>query len=379
MFDLLIGASTKAIKDFLNYAFNKVRHIYYSFKRWLWELAGAFTQHDAFVDLCYGHMADIEEFEYPLAEEYLTVEEQHKLAMSYLEMLQKNYELEDEHINRAAERTLERSLWPSKPVDEWPCATNAEGVFTTGPQSSPYIQKPQSSRLAMAVQKATDTMVDLHHKSLDVQCEYTKHKGLGYFSWWNTLPSRMRYVHRMAIKRSANEEAAKKLQSQVNRFENLPELLALTVVKQEPTGKVKISKKLVKKTEKIPSLDTEIEEEVQVEVEDEVEEPIMRDVRSLIDSPEARRDAARWMRAYLKMKNHTLGADALSQATIGKYIADIGEKLELDMASRQYLLHQSLVATAIPTHSEITREMIIQSPAARELRHRVAVLNAEGF
>lgn len=51
------------------------------------EISGQFKAHDAFVNMCFGHMADIEDFEAELAEEFAEREDEVEEARSLLKLL----------------------------------------------------------------------------------------------------------------------------------------------------------------------------------------------------------------------------------------------------------------------------------------------------
>lgn len=336
-FDLLIGASVKAVKDFISHCYSRIKSVYRSLKRWLWELQGKFKAHDAFVHMCYGHMRDIESFEEELAEDFLPLEEDVERARAKLGLL----------IAQKAEIGVEEAY--------------SKYFQLTGAVYAPLDYKPTVGDLAAAsegLELSIKKQLQSARKCLD---KYVKEKGEGYINKYNKLTARLNFVREHSKTMAANKDVANKIKDQLFAMEDIAELREFTTVTKQDSGKTKT---------------------VTVEVdgkETKKEEPILVDVRSIKDSPEDREKAARWACTFIKMKNSSLSADELSMATIARYIDNVGERNDLDVQSRNYLTKCATIMVPLPSQQDISIKMAVQGPAARARREEMSVLDAEGF
>nr|AGN54065.1 RNA-dependent RNA polymerase P1 [Barley yellow dwarf virus-kerII] len=336
-FELLIGASVKAVKDFISHCYSRLKSIYYSLKRWLWEIQGKFKAHDAFVNMCYGHMADIEDFEIPLADEFVASEEELAMAQAKLKYM----------VALEAESGVEDAY--------------TQLCIKKGYHSLTTMAKPTKGELAASTE-ALEAKISSHYSLIaNTNREYIKNKGKGYINTFNSLFNRLHFVKKEADLAKENEDAAWKMQQQLFSVENIQELHDFTEVAREENGCKKMITKLVN--------NEEIQEEVPVKVE----------VRRIKCSEQAREKAAIWIRAYIKVKNSTLTADELSMATISKYVENLCEKHSMSAESRTYLTKCACLMVPLPTREEIDIKMTIQSPAARSRREQIEILDAQGF
>ncbi|AGN54059.1 RNA-dependent RNA polymerase P1 [Barley yellow dwarf virus-kerII] len=336
-FELLIGASVKAVKDFISHCYSRLKSIYYSLKRWLWELQGKFKAHDAFVNMCYGHMSDIEDFEIPLAGEFEVREGDLEIARAKLALL----------IAQHSDIGV----------------TEAYGKYAslTGSIPVPEDYKPSVKELGSAADSVESLISEHLQAAREASKIYIKEKGVGFINSFNSLKARFKHVKEQTLLFKHNEEAASKIKQQLFAVENIDELHNFTEVTQEENG--------LKKT---------IIKEVNGE-EQYFEMPIKVDVRRIKDTPVDREKAATWIRAYIKAKNSSLTADELSFATIPKYIENLAAKHDLSAESRTYLTKCALIMVPLPTSEEIAIKMTVQSPAARSRREQIEILDARGF
>jgi hypothetical protein len=96
--------------------------------------------------------------------------------------------------------------------------------------------------------------------------------------------------------------------------------------------------------------------------------------------PEHVGDARKYICQHIRNNNMRLidGSD-VSHATINRYALKFCEDLELDMTSTEMLIKYAMVMVPLPLKSDIEAAKIVQSPAARQIRHELGVLNAEVF
>nr|AKU47812.1 RNA-dependent RNA polymerase P1 [Barley yellow dwarf virus PAV] len=337
-FEILIGASAKAVKDFISHCYSRLKSIYYSFKRWLMEISGQFKAHDAFVNMCFGHMADIEDFEAELAEEFAVKEEEIEEARSLMKLL-------------VAQKTK------SGVTEAW----TDFFVKSRGGVYAPLSCEPSTAELEAKADKLETLLEELHKFEVQAAKTYIKEKGRGFINCWNDLRSRLRLVKEVNDEAKDNAKAASKIGAEFSAPTNVQDLYKFTKVEKVETGLMKEVTKMVQgeETKRI--------------------EPITEDMRSIKDTSEDREAASKWITEVVKLKNSTLSADELSMATIARYVETIGEKYKLDIASKTYLKQCAMMSVPIPTQKDIKMKMVIQSPAARAARERVAVLDSVGF
>nr|BCP56410.1 RNA-dependent RNA polymerase P1-P2 fusion protein [Barley yellow dwarf virus PAV] len=337
-FEMLIGASVKAVKDFISHCYSRLKSIYYSFKRWLLEISGQFKAHDAFVNMCFGHIADIEDFEAELAEEYAEKEEEIEEARSLLRLL-----------------TAQKS---KSGVDE---AWTDFFLKSRGGVYAPLNCEPKSIELDAKADKLEKLLEDMHLFEVRAAKTYIKEKGRGFINCWNDLRSRLQLVKSVKDEAKDNIKAASKIGVEFSAPTNIADLYTFTEVTKVETGLTKETTRVVNGEEETSTV------------------PLVEDVRKIKDDEVSRESASNWIREVIKLKNSTLSADELSLATIARYVENLGEKYKLDIASKTYLKQCAMISVPIPSQKDIKTKMVIQSPAARALRERVAVLDSQGF
>ncbi|NP_150431.3 replicase [Soybean dwarf virus] len=358
-FDSLVSATAKVVKDFIHFCYNRARHVYYALKRWLWELQGVFAAHDAFVDMCYDAMYGVEEFEWELQKQFSSAE----------------------HDVLIAKHEFERLLKDGAPLRAWPqpcapigsfrssddfqeAAREAENLSLMDPEpslikgSGDYsLDNPNRiEKFINLVQKkevlsATEQMI---------KHAYEEHIGEAPFGkWFNTLPSRMNYIKRAASKKAKAAKRSNSVRQMVNEVNVIPDFISICDVVQVDTG------------EKLPPKKDKDGEPL----EPEPKMKMMRRVR-----PEHYGDARSYIRQHIRNNNMRLidGSD-VSHATINRYALKFCEDLELDMTSTAMLVDYAMTMVPIPLKNDIERAKIVHSPAARQLRQDLGVLNAEVF
>nr|AFP55349.1 RNA-dependent RNA polymerase [Soybean dwarf virus] len=358
-FDSLVSATAKVVKDFIHFCYNRARHVYYALKRWLWELQGVFAAHDAFVDMCYDAMYGVEEFEWELQKQFSSAE----------------------HDVLIAKHEFERLLRDGAPLRTWPqpcapigsfrssddfqeAAREAENLSLMDPEpslikgSGDYsLDNPNRiEKFINLVQKkevlsATEQMI---------RHAYEEHIGEAPFGkWFNTLPSRMNYIKRAASKKAKAVKRSNSVRQMVNEVNVIPDFISICDVVQVDTG------------EKLPPKKDKDGEPL----EPEPKLKMMRRVRS-----EHYGDARSYIRQHIRNNNMRLidGSD-VSHATINRYALKFCENLELDLTSTAMLVDYAMTMVPIPLKNDIERAKIVHSPAARQIRQELGVLNAEGF
>lgn len=338
-FDILIGASVKAVKDFISHCYARIKSVYYAFKRWLMEISGQFKAHDAFVNMCFGHIADIESFEEELAEEFALKEDEIEEARSLMRLL-------------VAQRSK------TGVTEAWTdfFLKSRGGVY------APLTCEPSTAELEAKADKLERLLEEQHKFEVRAAKKYIQEKGRGFINCWNDLRSRLKLVKEIKDEAKDNANAASKISMEFSEPTNVQDLYKFTKVEKVETGLMKEVTKEDDEGKKTKHM-----------------EPITEDQRSIKDTAADREAASKWITEVVKLKNSTLSADELSMATIARYVENIGEKYKLDIASKTYLKQCAMMSVPIPTQKDIKMKMVIQSPAARTARERVAVLDSQAF
>ncbi|APG76541.1 hypothetical protein 1 [Wuhan insect virus 20] len=368
MFDQLLTASVRVIRDFISFCYNKAGSIYCSLKKWLWDLQGKFQQYDAFVDLCYGFMDDVEEAEF----ERLQVYEDSLMEESL------------------ARKELSRIL--ALPVAGcWPMPTRPPGSVNCEeygyesalpadhqaliPEENVQAVKPVPLKLQpkTAVSQEERETAFLNFAAATAKFDqiketikdlYAEERGPTPFGrWFGTLKQRMATVKQAKIRRERSKVYAAKVEQEMAYKENIPELLALTICVEVDTG------------EPLPVKKDE-QGAVRAGFSPGTKKVLMRQISS---SPSDRKDAANWIRHYVRNKNRRLSSDEVSHATIQRYVEQICSDLKLDLSSTTFLLDKALMTVPVPTKRDLKSAMIVHSPAACSLRRELAVLNSSVF
>nr|WTM05117.1 RNA-dependent RNA polymerase [Luteovirus glycinis] len=358
-FDSLVSATAKVVKDFIHFCYNRARHVYYALKRWLWELQGVFAAHDAFVDMCYDAMYGVEEFEWELQKQFSSAE--HDVMIAKLE--------------------FERLLKDGAPLRTWPQPCAPMGSFRSSDDfqeaareaENLSIMDPEPSLIKGSGDYSLDNpnriekFINLVQKKEVLSATeqliknaYEEHIGEAPFGkWFNTLPSRMNYIKRAASKKAKAVKRSNSVRQMVNEVNVIPDFISICDVVQVDTG------------EKLPPKKDKDGEPL----EPEPKLKMMRRVRS-----EHYGDARSYIRQHIRNNNMRLidGSD-VSHATINRYALKFCEDLELDMTSTAMLVDYAMTMVPIPLKNDIERAKIVHSPAARQIRQELGVLNAEVF
>nr|ART34489.1 RNA-dependent RNA polymerase P1-P2 fusion protein [Cherry-associated luteovirus] len=352
MFDTLIYASAKVVKDFVSYLYTNLKFVYKSLKAWLLKLQGKFIQHDSFVDMVYGFMDDVEEFEWEAQIDY-----------------------HDAHLQLAlAQQKLESMQNAKGPLPEWPQPMRPLNADPIGPPTlidgevlpDPIVDKAKftSDQCNVVVQNAFDeaevlgqTPILCHAKLKVCQVEdeikekYALEKGELYLGrFFNTLAKRMDYVKRCASRRLESSRLAAKVQKQVFQVENVPDFESMCIMEEVATGETK-----------------------EVKGGKDEDEPktinIKKWVRRLrLDDPVVQRDACKFIRRHVVHHNCRLSSDEVSVMTINRYVSQFCDLMKLDQNSTEYLMRAAMVMVPIVTKQDLATTMVIHSPAARDLR-----------
>nr|WTM05076.1 replicase [Luteovirus glycinis] len=358
-FDSLVSATAKVVKDFIHFCYNRARHVYYAFKRWLWELQGVFAAHDAFVDMCYDAMYGVEEFEWELQKQFSSAE----------------------HDVLIAKHEFERLLKDGAPLRTWPQPCAPMGSFRSSDDfqvaareaENLSIMDPEPSLIKGSGDYSLDNpnriekFINLVQKKEVLSATeqlikhaYEEHIGEAPFGkWFNTLSSRMNYIKRAASKKAKAAKRSNSVRQMVHEVNVIPDFISICDVVHVDTG------------EKLPPKKDKDGEPL----EPEPKMKMMRRVR-----PEHYGDARSYIRQHIRNNNMRLidGSD-VSHATINRYALKFCEDLELDMTSTAMLVDYAMTMVPIPLKNDIERAKIVHSPAARQIRQELGVLNAEVF
>nr|WTM05123.1 RNA-dependent RNA polymerase [Luteovirus glycinis]WTM05129.1 RNA-dependent RNA polymerase [Luteovirus glycinis]WTM05177.1 RNA-dependent RNA polymerase [Luteovirus glycinis] len=358
-FDSLVTATARVVKDFISFCYNRARHVYYALKRWLWELQGVFAAHDAFVDMCYDAMYGVEEFEWELQKQYSTAEIDVQLA----------------------EHEYKRLLADGAPLGSWPQPCAPQGSFRSSDdfdvaaraaEANPIVD-PQPSLIKGCGDKSPsnptriEKFINLVQKkevlsATEALIKHTYEEQIGespFGKWFNTLPNRMNYIKRAAAKQAKAAKRSKSVRQMVTEVNVIPDFISCCDVVQVDTGE-KLPSKKDKEGNELPP------------------EPKLKMFRRV--KPEHVGDARKYICQHIRNNNMRLidGSD-VSHATINRYALKFCEDLELDMTSTEMLIKYAMVMVPLPRKSDIEAAKIVQSPAARQIRHELGVLNAEVF
>nr|DBA07211.1 TPA_asm: RNA-dependent RNA polymerase P1 [Prunus humilis associated luteovirus] len=351
-FDSLLVASVKVVKDFVSYLYTNLKFVYKSLKRWLLELQGKFIQHDAFVDMVYGFMDDVEEWEWEAQIEYEKAHIQMQMAKEKLLQMQK-----------ASSAPLPVWPQPMRPdfADPIGPPTLTDGVVLPDPPVRGVVTAADAEALNVQCYEESELMQQeliVAHSKLDVieteehiKDRYAQEKGAHFLGKFiNTLSSRLAYVKRCAARRAESVRLAAKVQKQVLQVDNVPDFEAMCTMEEIETGETKQVKGGKDGDE--PSI-----------------VPIKRWVRRLrLDDPQVKRDACKYIRRHVIHHNCRLNSDEVSLLTINRYVSQFAELMKLDQNSSEYLLKAALLMVPIVDKQSLLSTMVVQSPAARELR-----------
>jgi len=387
IFDELLTASARALKDFITFIYHRCKSVYLSFKRYLWVLQGKFESHSAFVDKAYGYIDDVEEFELELATAYNLAAEEEVAALAELRRLTAPGLVQHRPINLVGEPVLQEGevtgleTDDQEPAEElvaesWPTPCIPPGIYTEvltgrgflGPvdgEALPPVKIAGRTQyvvpvevLCAATRKAHAAVVARHETVAEVLTVYEEKKGKNYFGkFFNTVAGRMAAVTDAAARREKTEILAAELGRRVELSEDLRDFYPLCNTFQIPTGKI------IKVAGKKDDEDEEVEETV-----------LQRSIKE-----ECRGDAARWIRHYVRMKNPLLSADDVSSATITRHVELFAKQMDLNLASSTFLRNVALRMVPLPTRTDFDIAMTVHCPAARQLRSDLCAVTSSVF
>nr|UVF24201.1 ORF1-ORF2 [Apple luteovirus 1]UYP65688.1 P1-P2 polyprotein [Apple luteovirus 1] len=423
LFDDLICASFKVVKDFISHIYNNLRTVYKKFKVWLWELQGKFSQHDAFVDACYGYMDDVEQFEWDCYSAYNDADVELALARLHLDTVLKApkvtgwpvptrpdgaptttevpkyptlHELAErirtsvrrERVFQAAgEASGDKDAEPESEVPEgwhvdvWNKFQDEERTYWENYYANPIELAPQVIPVNPGVAEPpmpkpiyTERVAFTEDELFKAEARLTRAK----CSYSSTVED---------IKDQYEEE---KGEGYFGRFFNTFEQ-RMHYVKRARSRRAKTDQlchKVQGKLSQVAELPDFYELCTVREVEtgefhtvmdegEEIKRPIVKVSRSI--KPECRRDAQSYIRKYIRSKNNRVGADEIGVATINRYVAQFADDMKLDMASSEFLARTALTIVPVITKQEMMQAMVIHSPAARKARADLAALEGQDF
>nr|UBR90297.1 RNA-dependent RNA polymerase P1-P2 fusion protein [Rose spring dwarf-associated virus] len=361
LFEGLLTASARVVKDFISYIYSRLKSVYYSLKRWLWTLQGKFQPHDAFVAMVYGYMDDVEDFEVPLALEYEATERELKEAQDELNRLEGKLRFTSFNpwVN-LMKKTFTREaapepFWPvpSRPDCADPCISSPlieDEEEVSGPEPEPiFFQQKLDERHCMeARMDVLNSEVKFDNVKERIQIVYQEVRGARPFGKiFNTMHQRMKHVGKCLRRRSEAAARSVELEKRVSAKTDIADFHSLCEVEEVETGEFHPVKQDAD-GEDLPRL------------------PKIEVVRRIKD--DCHRSAATWIREYVRCKNSQLSADEVSHATITRYVEQFCEKNKMDMDSRVFLMQRALLMVPIPKPIDIDIAMTVHSPAARELR-----------
>lgn len=114
--------------------------------------------------------------------------------------------------------------------------------------------------------------------------------------------------------------------------------------------------------------------EIDEECAKDTKKEILRSIK-----PECRHAAKTWIRWFCKMKNPRAGADEITAATIQRHVELFCQRMKMDLESQVLLTNAAQLMVPLPTKTDIDTALVINCPAARELREQLTVANASVF
>ncbi|AVX32313.1 polymerase P1 [red clover-associated luteovirus] len=363
VFDALLTASIKAVKDFVSYCFSSSRAVYKALKKWVWELQGKFSQYDSFVCSVYGAMDDVEAFEFECLEAVEEANTAFLLARSKLQELTSTLPYKAPPL----QSKIQGFPMPTRPLgaphEEFP------PTYPSTPLPTCLVEEslPECFQLKKAQKDYAVAAIEKQQAKEDAIEIYEENFGKAFFKpLFRSLASRLAHVKKAQQKRNAVDLRAKKIAAEANYIEDIPELLSLTTAHEVETGILLPAKtKTNPRTEEVVELPREKEKTW---------------VRTLINEPQSISAAKKWVRAAVCNKNRRLlNSDEISAATIQRYIEQLCEDAKLDVKSTKFLVEVGLRHIPIPTNTDITTAMVVHCPEARRRRAELDAITSSVF
>nr|QDX18364.1 RNA dependent RNA polymerase P1 [Nectarine stem pitting associated virus] len=327
IFDLLISASTKALKDFISFIYSKCRNIYCRFKKWLMD----FSEYDAFVAECFETMFEVETFQEEVVDNFIRLEDELAAAEAKLR------EVHNPYLWGA----ISDYIFPSRPEDVEDAKQN---VWTKQMHMDIFID---------------DTLDDMEEAVSGTMTE-------SQLEVLALTPNQLKARLRKAAKHRRQKAAAKQMREAMDKVEKIAELSDWTtfehveVVDQKNShpareeqgedGKRMIPARIVKKWTWVRNI--KIGEEVK---------------------------ARHFIRAYVMSKNLRLRGDDVSKVTIQRYVEQFCDANDFSLEAKTQLIKVALMMVPVPTKTEIDMAMVVHCPRAEALRHQLECIESSVF
>ncbi|ATY36301.1 RNA dependent RNA polymerase P1 [Luteovirus sociomali] len=421
-FDELITASIKVVRDFIAYIYNNLKNVYKRFKMWLWELQGKFSQHDAFADMCYGYMDDVEEFEWELQTQLDNAETQMLLAEKHLQAM-----LKAPKITGWPTPTRPAGAIPAVPVKTRTLRELADEVrarqgIDTGGHATMDVPSPSAIPLPDLSDEdlrfiLSDTIeTDPEHvvvfppgyeekepRVLELPSSPKEHiiqepiATLGQAYTPEDIEkaraefARARLDYTVCLEETLDAYEAEKGDGYFGRFFNTV-AHRMAYIKKCKARRAKtdlLAHKISNRVRSAPSvaefhsLCNVVEEptgeykNIHKDEGENLREEVMKVVRYI--KPDKVREAQQYIRHYVRAKNNRLSADEVSSATINRYVQQFAEDNKLSLSSTHLLIRAALTMVPVITKEDMMTAMVIHGPAARKARSDLSTLEGGDF
>ncbi|QKF95630.1 RNA dependent RNA polymerase P1 [Almond luteovirus 1] len=327
-FDLLISASTKAIKDFISFIYSKCRVVYCRFKKWLMD----FSEYDAFVSTCFEEMFELETFEEEVVATYERLEDELAAAQAKLREVHNPY------------------LWgyitdfikPARPADVEEAQLQ---VWTKELQITGFIEA------------TLDEMEETAHENGVPDHELEKAA---------LTPTQLKKRLKKAAKHRRDKLKAKEMISKMDHIERIAELSDWT----EFVYPEEIDTKKSRPAQMERSEDGDKYTSQHIAVKFKWERRIKQGCE---------RKARDYIRAYVLSKNARLKAGEVDKLTIQRYVEQFCDANDFVLESKTQLIKVALMMVPIPTTTELDIAMTVHCPKAEALRHKMECIESSVF
>nr|BCA25952.1 RNA-dependent RNA polymerase P1 [Nectarine stem pitting associated virus] len=327
IFDLLISASTKAIKDFISFLYSKCRNIYCRFKKWLMD----FSEYDAFVAECFETMFEVETFQEEVVDNFIRLEDELAAAEAKLR------EVHNPYLWGA----ISDFIFPSRPEDVEDAKLK---VWTKEVQMSALIE----TTLDDMEEAVSETMTESQLEVLAV------------------TPNQLKARLKKAAKHRREKQAAKRMREAVDKIEKIAELSDWTTFEHV---------EVVDQKKSHPEREEQGEDgKMMVPAQIVYKWAWVRNIKT----GEEKR-ARHFIRAYVMSKNLRLRGDDVSKVTIQRYVEQFCDANDFSLEAKTQLIKVALMMVPVPTKTEIDMAMVVHCPRAEALRHKLECIESQVF
>ncbi|AKI33361.1 RNA dependent RNA polymerase P1-P2 fusion protein [Nectarine stem pitting associated virus] len=327
IFDLLISASTKAIKDFISFLYSKCRNIYCRFKKWLMD----FSEYDAFVAECFETMFEVETFQEEVVDAFIRIEDELAAAEAKLKEVHNPY------------------LW----------GKISEYIFPSRPEDV-EVAKLQVYAKEVQMRVFIDDTLDDMEEAVSGTMSESQVEALAL------TPNQLKARLKKAAKHRRQKQAAKKMREAMDKVEKIAELSDWTTFEHV---------EVVDQKHSHPAREEQGEDGKKIIPAKIAEKWIW--VRNIKTGEEKR--ARHFIRAYVMSKNLRLRGDDVSKVTIQRYVEQFCDANDFSLEAKTQLIKVALMMVPVPTKTEIDMAMVVHCPRAEALRHQLECIESRVF